>query len=45
MALMADSSAGSYQSTAKLEAVSDYMKRAEEIFNSRPPEPRMNIHE
>jgi hypothetical protein len=45
MAMMADSSAGSYQSTAKLEAVSDYMKRAEEIFNSRPPEPRMNIHE
>jgi len=45
MALMADSSSGSYKSTAALNAVSDYMKRASEVFNNRPLEPRPNINE
>jgi len=44
-AMMAGSPPGSIQPTAQLEAVSDYLKRAEEIFNSRPLEPRMNMYQ
>jgi hypothetical protein len=43
LALMADSSSGSYKSTATLKAVSDYMKRAAEVFNNRPSKPRSDL--
>jgi hypothetical protein len=45
MLMMADSPSGSYKSTATLAGVNDYMKHAEAIFNTRPQEPRANIHE
>lgn len=45
MALMADSPSGSFKSTATLETVNDYMKRAVDVFGSRPPEPRANVYE